>query len=343
MRQHFVCRRPTGIYSVEIVSDSLLNSNWRQDYRNAEKQIVRHVDTVMPCALRSVVIHIPMPSRASEIPCEVLWVGFPLRDEACVKRRYYPILYTRVSVEGSEWGGRGLAGVVHEIPCADNIVAVSISINGDALVEEVSLRYQPEFCGVRDDVLDLSFPIPSRNLCEEVPEFYDIPFLGIFTHVQPPPENLFNDTSFMLLEEFDKFALGSNAVVHEGREIGDMYLFDDVVWHEMLGIEESISWHVQQAMISCAFSTNHAYSLMPFWGIEITLQEIAIHTPNSYGETQVERRDRSLIIIFKPLDRAKWIFSRRTSVVGELPALQKVIATHVRTCHSFGEECSLVN
>src|SRR5574344_2144328 len=201
---------PTSIDGVETVSDSLLKSNWRQEYRNAEKQIVRHVDTVMPCALRSVVIHIAMPSRASEIPCEVLWVGFPLRDEACVKRRYYPILYTRVSVEGSEWGGRGLAGVVHEIPCADDIVAVSISIHGDALVEEVSLRYQPEFCGVRDDVLDLSFPIPSRNLCEEIPELYDIPFLGIFTHVQPPPENLLHDSSFMLLEEFNEFALGDD-------------------------------------------------------------------------------------------------------------------------------------
>ena len=147
----------------------------------------------------------------------------------------------------------------------------------------------------------------------------------------------------MLLEEFHKFALGGNAVVYEGREIGNMYLFGDVVRDVMRCIEEPISWHVEQAMISCAFGTNHAYSMMPFGGVEITLQEITIHTPISYRETQVECRDSSLIKIFKPLDRAKWIFSRRTSVVGELPALQKVVATHVRTCHSFREECSLVN
>ena len=223
--QHFVSRMPTSIDGVETVSDSLLNSNWRQEYRNAEKQIVRHVDTVMPCALRSVVIHIAMPCRTSEIPCKVLRVGFPLRDETCVKRRYYAILYTRVSVEGSEWGGRGLAGVVHEIPCADDIVAVSISIHGDALVEEVSLRYQPEFCGVRDDVLYFPIPIPARNLREEVAEFNDIPFLGIFAHVQTPPENLFNDSSFMLLEEFDYFALCVDSRINERKERTDFSLF----------------------------------------------------------------------------------------------------------------------
>ena len=224
MRQHFVCRRPTGIYSVETVSDSLLNCNRRQEYRNAKKQIVSHVDTVMPCTLGAVVIHITMPSRTSEIPCEVIRVGFSLRDEACVKWRYYPILCTRVSVEWSEWGGRGLAGVVHEIPCTDDIVTVRISIHGDALVEKVSLRYQPEFCGVRDDVLDFPVPIPARNFREEVAEFNDIPFLGIFAHIQTPPENLFNDSSFMLLEEFYEFALGVNPIAHKKQQIGDSVL-----------------------------------------------------------------------------------------------------------------------
>ena len=221
MRQHFVCRRPTSIYGVETIRDSLLNSNRRQKYRNAEKQIVSHVDTVMPCALGSVVIHITIPSRTSEIPCEVLSVGFPLRDEACVERRYYPILLAHVSVEGSEWCGRGLTRVVHEIPCTDDIVTVRISIHGDALVKEVSLRYQPEFCGVRDDVLDFPVPIPARNLREEVAEFNDIPFLGIFAHIQTPPENLLNDSSFMLLEEFDEFTLGVNPIAHKKQQIGD--------------------------------------------------------------------------------------------------------------------------
>ena len=224
MRQHFVCREPTSIDGVETVGDSLLNCNRRQEYRNAEEQIVSHVDTVMPCALGAVVIHITMPSSTSEIPCEVLRVGFPLRDEACVERRYYPILRAHVSVEGSEWSGRGLAGVVHEIPRADDIVVVRIPIDGNTLVEEVALRDQSKFGGIGDDIFHHPITIAPSYLLEKVTQLHDIPFRGVVAHIQTPTENLLNDTSFMLLEEFDEFALGVNPIAHKKQQIGDLAL-----------------------------------------------------------------------------------------------------------------------